>query len=156
VRRRLPDLVRGAAAPDGAELDHAPVSLAARAGQLVPGEWGEDDARADRVDPGASFAPANGFGHHAERVSALGELVGVQPVCDLVGLEHGELQQLVGGGGRERAVLVGGEGAEPVAGLGGNHHAGAAVCDDVSELLEHERGSVQVDCEDRRRGGLAR
>jgi hypothetical protein len=79
----------------------------------------------------------------------------VERVCHLVGLEHGELQQLVGWGGRQCGVLVGGEGAETVAGLGRDDHSGAAPRNDVSELLEHERGSVQVDCEDACRGGLA-
>ena len=144
------------ARPAGAEFDHAPVSLAARTGQLVAGERGEDDAGADRVDPGAALAPANGLGHHAQRVPALGELVGVERVRHLVGLEHRERQQLVGRGRRQRGVLLGGEGAESVPGLRRDDHAGAAARDDVSELLEHERGAVQVDREDRRRRGLAR
>src|SRR5579862_10046357 len=69
------DFVRGAAAAGGGELDHASVPLAASAGQLVRGERREDDAGADRVDPGAPLAPADGLGHHAEGVPALGELV---------------------------------------------------------------------------------
>jgi hypothetical protein len=43
------------AVPDGAELDQASVSLAARAGEFVSGERGEDDAGAERVDPGAAL-----------------------------------------------------------------------------------------------------
>src|ERR1700685_1257758 len=93
-----------------------PVAFAARAGQIVAGEPGEDDAGTDGVDAGAAFAPADGLGHHAQRVPALGELRGVKLVCYLVGLEHGKLEQLVGWGGRQRDVLVGGEGSEPVAG----------------------------------------
>ena len=72
------DLVRSAGAPGRRELDHAPVSLAARAGQLVLGERRDDDAGADRVDPRAALAPAHRLGHHAQRVAALGNLVGVK------------------------------------------------------------------------------
>ena len=78
----------------------------------------------------------------------------MERVCHLVGLEHGELQQLAGWGGRQRAVLVGGEGAQTVPGLRRDDHPGATACDDVPELLKHQRGSEQVDCEDGRRGGL--
>src|SRR3954451_14685938 len=46
--------------------------------------------------------------HHAQGVPALGELVGVERVCDLFRLEDWELQQLVGGGGRQCRVLLGG------------------------------------------------
>jgi len=86
--------------------------------------------------------PQRTVGHHRQRVPALRELVGVERVCDLVGLEHGELQQLVGWGGRQCGVLVGAEGAEPVPGLRCDNHRGVPSCDDVSELLKHERGSV--------------
>ena len=70
-RAEVSDLVGGAAAPGGAELDHAPVPLAAWAAQLIAGEWGEDDAGADRVDPGAPPPPPDGLGHHPQRVRAL-------------------------------------------------------------------------------------
>ena len=46
-------------------------------------------------------------------------------------------------------------GAEAVPGLRRDDDPGAAAGDDVAELLQHERGAVQVDCEDRRRRGLA-
>jgi hypothetical protein len=49
------DFIRSAAAPSRAEFEHAPVSLTARAGQLVRGQRSEYDARADRVDPGATL-----------------------------------------------------------------------------------------------------
>ena len=48
------------------------------------------------------LAPADGFGHDPQRVAALGELVGVERVRDLVGLEHRQREQLVGGRGGER------------------------------------------------------
>ena len=94
------------AAPDGAQLDHAAVALAARAGQLVLGQRGDDDAGADRVDPRAAPAPAHGLGHHPQRVPALGELVGVERVRHLIGLEQGEGEQLLGRRGRQRRVLL--------------------------------------------------
>jgi hypothetical protein len=46
------------------------------------------------------------------------------------------------------AFLLGGEGAEAVPGLGGDDDAGAAVADDVAELVEDNCGSVEVDGED--------
>jgi hypothetical protein len=52
------DFVWGSAASGGAEFDHASVSLTARAGELVPGERGEDDAGTYRVDPRAPVSPA--------------------------------------------------------------------------------------------------
>jgi hypothetical protein len=68
----------------------------------------------------------------------------MQAVGHLVGLEHGQSQQLVGWGGGQGAVLVGGQGAEAVAGLGGDHHAGAAGGDHGAELLQQHGGAVQV------------
>ena len=103
-----------------------------------------------------ALGPADRFGHDPQRVASLGELVGVQRVGDLVGLQHRQREQLLGRCGRQRGVLLGGEGAEPVPGLGGDDDAGAAGGDDVAELLEDHRGAVQVDVEDRRRRRLAR
>jgi hypothetical protein len=54
----------------------------------------------------------------------------------LVRLEHGELQQLVGGGGGQRGVLFGGEGAEAMPGLRGDDDPGAATGDDDSDLIQ--------------------
>src|SRR3954471_1211599 len=56
----------------------------------------------------APLAPPNGLGHHAQGVPALGELVGVERVCDLIRLEDWEVQQLVGRSGRQCRVLLGG------------------------------------------------
>ena len=82
------DLVGSAGASSRRHLDHAPVPCAARPGQLVLGERGDDDARADRVDPRAALAPADRLGHDAQRVPALRELVGVERIRHLVGLEE--------------------------------------------------------------------
>jgi hypothetical protein len=72
----------------------------------------------------------------------------VERVGDPVGLEHGQSQQFLGGGGGQRGVLFGGEGAEAVPGLRGDDDAGAALGDDVAELFEHNGGSVEIDGED--------
>ena len=109
------------------QLDHAPVALAAGAGQLVLGEGGDDDAGADRVDPRAALAPADGLGHHPQRVASLGQLVGVQGVGHLVGLEHRQGQQLLGRRRRQGGVLLGGQGAQTVPGLRGDDDPGAAA-----------------------------
>ena len=155
-RAERADLVGGAGSSGGAQLDHAPVALAAWSGQFVAGERGHDDAGADRVDPCASFAPPDGLGLDPQRVAALGELVGVERVGHLVRLQHRQGQELVGRCRRQRGVLLGGEGAEAMAGLRRDDDPGAALGDDVAELLEHDCGAVQVDGEDRRRGCLAR
>ena len=78
----------------------------------------------------------------------------MERIGHLVGLQHGEVQQFVGGGGREGGVLLGRERAEAVPGLRGDDDAGAAARDDVAELLEHQGGAVQVDGEDRLGRGL--
>ena len=136
------------ARPAGAQLDHAPVSLAARTGQLVLGEGRDDDAGADRVDPRAALAPPHRLGHHPQRVPALGELVGVERVRHLVRLEHRKSEQLVGGRGRQRLVLLGRQRREAVPRLRGDDDARSAARDDVAELLEHERGAIQIDLQD--------
>ncbi len=102
-----PHLVRPAGAPGRGELNHAPVSLAARTCQFILGERRNHDAGADRVDPRAALAPAHGLGHRAERVSAFGDLAGVERVGRLVRLEHRQSKQLVGRRRRQRLVLAG-------------------------------------------------
>src|SRR5215207_1136435 len=52
-------LVRAASAPGRGPLDHAPVPCAARTAEFVLGERGHNDARADRVDPRTTLAPAH-------------------------------------------------------------------------------------------------
>ena len=108
-RTERADLVGGAGPAGRAQLDHAPVALAARSGQFVSGEWGHDDAGADRVDPCAPFAPSNSLCLHPQRVAALGELVGVERVGHLVGLQHRQGEELVCRCRRQRRVLLGGE-----------------------------------------------
>ena len=41
-------------------------------------------------------------------------------------------------------------------GLGSDHDAGASTSNHIAELLQHERGSVEIDPEDRLRGRLRR
>ena len=65
-------------------------------------------------------------------------------VGDLIRL----FQQVVGRDGCERGVLLGRQSAEPVSRLRGDHDARAASSDHLAELLEHDRRSVQVDCQD--------
>jgi hypothetical protein len=103
----------------------------------------------------SALAPPHGLGHHPQRVATLGQLVGVEAVGHLVGRQHGEGQQLLGWGGRERGVLFGGQGAQTVPGLRRDDDPGAAAGDDVPELLEQHCGSVQVHGQDRRRRRLA-
>src|SRR5918998_4770392 len=69
------DLVRCARATGWAELDHAPVALPPGTGQLVLRQRRDDDAGADRVDPGATPAPADRLSHHSQGISSLGQLV---------------------------------------------------------------------------------
>ena len=133
------------ARPAGLSLDHAPVSLTARPGQFVLGERGDDDAGADRVDPRAALAPAHGLGHHPQRVPALGELVGVQRVRHLVRLEHRQAEQLLDGVVASALFCSTVSARQAVAGLRRDHDAGTAARDDVAELLQHERGAVQID-----------
>ena len=71
-------------------------------------------------------------------------------------LEHRQSKQLVGGRRRKGSVLLGGQRRQPVSGLRRDDDAGAAARDDIAELLEHERGAIQIDGEDRCRRGLRR
>ena len=88
-------------------LEHPPIALTAGSGEFVHGERSDDDAGADRVDAGAALGPPNCLGHDPQRVPALRELVGVERVGDLIWLEHGERQQVLGRGGCEGRVLLG-------------------------------------------------
>ena len=99
--------IRGAGTPGRAQLDHASVPIAARARQLVVGERRDDDAGADRIDSRAPLAPSDGFGLDAQRVAALGELVGVQGVLNLRRLQQGQRKQLLRRRGGKRLVLLG-------------------------------------------------
>jgi hypothetical protein len=96
------------------------------------------------------------LGHHAQRVRALGQLVRVQGVCHLIGRKQRQRQQLVGRRRRQSSVLLGSQRPETMPGLRRDDHPGTAACDDLSELLEQHRGSVEVHTEDRLRRRLAR
>jgi hypothetical protein len=52
------------------------------------------------------WGPVDRFGHHPQRVDALGELVGVQRVRHLVGLQHRQVQQILGWRGRQFRDLL--------------------------------------------------
>jgi hypothetical protein len=79
-----------------------------------------------------------------------GELVGVERVLHVVRLKKRERQQPIGGRRRERLVLLGRQRAQAMPGLRRDDDAGASATDDLPELFEHHRGTVQVDLEDRR------
>lgn len=119
------DLVGGTGSAGRGELEHPPITGPVDAGGFVSRQRRDDDAGVDRVDARAPLAPAHGLG-----------------------AEHRQVQQFVGRGGRQQAVLLGRQRGKPVAGLRGADHARAAGGDDAAELLEHERGAVQVDAQD--------
>ena len=58
----------------------------ARSTEFVIGKRRHDDSGADRIDPRAAFAPTHRFRHHAQRISPLGKLIGVQRIFHLAGL----------------------------------------------------------------------
>ena len=100
------------------------------------------------------FAPPHRLGHNPQRIPALGELVSVEGVLHLVRLKHRESAAI-----RPRALSRGPRfaprSARPSdARTGCDDDAGAAASDDVAELLEHERGAIEIDREDRRRRRL--
>ena len=80
----------------------------------------------------------------------------MEAIGDLVWLQHGQGQQVIGWCRGESGVLLGRQGAKAVAGLRCDDDGGAAGCNDVPEFLEHQRRSVQVDSEDDLGPGLAR
>src|SRR5208337_3713971 len=49
---------------------HVSVACTTRPFQFIIRERGDDDARADRIDPRAALAPTDGFRHHTQRVRA--------------------------------------------------------------------------------------
>lgn len=104
----------------------------------------------------AAPAPAHRLRAHPQHVAALGELVGVERVGDALRREPRQREQVVGRRGGQLLVLLGRQRREPVARLGGDDHARPAGGDDLAELLEHDRGAVEVDRQDRRRRRLAR
>jgi hypothetical protein len=99
--------------------------------------------------------PLHGLGHHPQRVSALGQLVGVQRVPHLVRLQHRQAEQLIGGRQSQSRVFLGSQRAQAVPGLRSDHDAGTSRRDDIAELLEHQGGAVQVDRKDCFRRRLA-
>ena len=94
-RAHCSDLVGRAGPPGHRAFDHAPVTPAARARQLVLRERRHDDPRADRIDSSAAPAPAHRLGHHAQRVATLRDLVRVQRILDLIELHEREREQLL-------------------------------------------------------------
>src|ERR1019366_613317 len=99
------------------QLEHAPVALATRSSQFVPGKRRDDDARTDGVHSGPARAPPNRLGHDSQRVPPFGQLVGVKSVLDLVGLQHGKTEQFVGGSGGEGRIFFVRKGGQSVSRL---------------------------------------
>ena len=66
-------------------------------------------------------------------------------------LQQGQRKQLLRRGGGKRLVLLGRQCAQAMTGLRGNDDAGSAARDDVAKFLQHERGAIQIDLEDRGR-----
>jgi hypothetical protein len=104
----------------------------------------------------AALSPADLLGHHPQGVAALGELVCVRRVRDLIGLQEVKAEQLLHGRRGQRSVLLDGQRRQAVPRLRRDHDARPGRCDDVAEFLEHQRCAVQVDLQDRRRRRLRR
>jgi hypothetical protein len=99
-RRSAPhraSLVGGAGTAHWRRIDHPPVSVAARATELVHGKRSDDDARANRIDSCTASPPANRFGHDGQRIPPFLYLVSVQPVRHSVGLKEIKVEKLVTG-----------------------------------------------------------
>ena len=148
------DFVRRAGAPGRGQLDHAPVpsprgpvsSSLASGVMMMPGLIVL--TRAPRLPQRTASAITR------SEFPRLASLVGVERIGHLVGLEHRKSEQLVGGCRRQRLVLLGGQRRQAMPGLRCDDDAGTAARDDIAELLEHQRGAIQIDREDRRRRGL--
>ena len=80
--------IRRTTALGGAGIDHKPVTLASWPGQFVSGQWSENDAGADGIDPRTTLTPTNSLCGNPQRVPSFGNLVGVERVGDLVRLQH--------------------------------------------------------------------
>ena len=124
--------------------------------ELVQRQRRDDDARRDGVDAGASPAPSDRLGHHALDVAALGQLVGVQRVADVAGLQNLQRKQLFGRCRGQQPVGLFAESRQAVSRLAGNGHADPSAANDPSDLLQQHRRAVEVDPEDRFHGGLTR
>lgn len=98
-----------------AGFDHAAIPIPTQAFEFIPGQGGEDNARADGVDTCAALAPANGLRRHAQRVATLGDLVGVQGVGGPLGLQHRQRKKRFSRGQRQGLVLLGAERRQAVA-----------------------------------------
>src|ERR1700688_4073016 len=80
--------VRGAPAFARRYFDHVPILWAPGTSQFISGERSKDDSGTDRIYARAALAPPYGLCHYAQRICALGNLVGVKGVFHLVGLKH--------------------------------------------------------------------
>lgn len=133
--------------PCGGGGDHLLVAVAGGR-ELVVGERGDDDARADGVDAGAPVSPGGcRRGTDAQLVGALGGDVGNAGVGDGVLLDKVQVSELVGGGEGELALHLVGE-AHHVASLARDDEARAALGDDLAEDVDGVRGCHEVERDD--------
>ena len=79
----------------GQGCDHAAIAFPARPGLFVLGEGREDDAGADRVDPRATLASSHRLGHHAQRIAAFGNQMGIERVRHHIGLQYRQGKKLI-------------------------------------------------------------
>src|SRR5579871_137493 len=89
------DLIGSACTTGNRAFNHLPVTFAARPAEFVFGKGGHHDPWTDRVDTRSALPPMEGLGHHAKRVSALGELVGVKRAGHLVELKERKAKKLL-------------------------------------------------------------
>ena len=73
-----PNLIWSACASCRRYFKHAPIAWAPGPLQLVIGEWCDDDAGTNRIDPRTALSPADCLCHHAQGIAALRNLISVQ------------------------------------------------------------------------------
>jgi hypothetical protein len=104
VRGRRANFIRGAATACGGDLHHLALARPACRVELVHRQRSEDDAGADRVDPGTPVAPLHRGGLYAQRVGPLGDCVSSAGVRQA--LKERKMHQLLRRGARERFILL--------------------------------------------------
>jgi hypothetical protein len=98
-----------------------------------------------------ALAPAHCLGHHTQRVSALRDLVCVKRIRHFVGLKERKTEQLFHRCCGQCFILFDGEWGKTMPGLRGDDDTSATASDDIAELFQHERRTIKIDFEDRRR-----
>ena len=135
---------------------HLLIELSTYPVELVKCQWGDNNSRRNGIQTGTSFTPSHCLRHDALHVATFRQLVGMERIADVRGLQYLQTQQFFRRCASQLRVYLDTKGRQAMSGLTGYRNARSTLPDNFPNFFQQYRRTVQVDFQNGLDRGLRR